>query len=159
MAFQELNVFFGWEMCESMFPLNYIQSLYVVLCQNKQKQYHFYLWSLQPYLAQWLQPIDLGLFVFLFLVVVIVLLRYAHVIEKHQNCVLNTASLSTGWICAAGLMMVGNFQVGNKNFIKDTFTWRAFFVTVKKKKKQTFQFRTLTTAVQRNHTLLFLAWM
>ncbi|KAJ4948304.1 hypothetical protein JOQ06_019840 [Pogonophryne albipinna] len=45
-----------------------------------------------------------------FMVMVIVLLRYAHVIEKHQNCVLNTASLSTGWICAAGLMMVGNFQ-------------------------------------------------
>lgn len=46
-----------------------------------------------------------------FMVMVIVLLRYAHVIEKHQNCVLNTASLSTGWICAAGLIMVGNFQV------------------------------------------------
>ncbi|XP_062422605.1 transmembrane protein 150A-like isoform X2 [Pungitius pungitius] len=45
-----------------------------------------------------------------FMVAVIVLLRYAHVIEKHQNCVLNTASLSTGWICAAGLIMVGNFQ-------------------------------------------------
>lgn len=44
-------------------------------------------------------------------VMVIVLLRYAHVIEKHQNCILNTASLSTGWICAAGLIMVGNFQV------------------------------------------------
>ncbi|KAJ3610386.1 hypothetical protein NHX12_022478 [Muraenolepis orangiensis] len=42
---------------------------------------------------------------------VIVLLRYAHVIEKHQNCLLNTASLSTGWICAAGLIIVGNFQV------------------------------------------------
>lgn len=41
----------------------------------------------------------------------IVLLRYAHVIEKHQNCVLNTASLSTGWICAAGLIVLGNFQV------------------------------------------------
>lgn len=39
------------------------------------------------------------------------LLRYAHVIEKHQNCVLNTAGLSTAWICAAGLIMVGNFQV------------------------------------------------
>ncbi|XP_071268190.1 transmembrane protein 150A-like [Salvelinus alpinus] len=39
------------------------------------------------------------------------LLRYAHVIEKHQNCVLNTASLSTGWICAAGVIVVGNFQV------------------------------------------------
>uniref|UniRef100_A0A8C8I7W7 Zgc:154058 n=1 Tax=Oncorhynchus tshawytscha TaxID=74940 RepID=A0A8C8I7W7_ONCTS len=45
-----------------------------------------------------------------FMVIVIVLLRYAHVIEKHQNCVLNTAGLSTGWICAAGLIMVGNFQ-------------------------------------------------
>ncbi|XP_006783920.1 transmembrane protein 150A isoform X2 [Neolamprologus brichardi] len=45
-----------------------------------------------------------------FMVMVIVLLRYAHVIEKHQNCVLNTASLCTGWICGAGLIMVGNFQ-------------------------------------------------
>ncbi|CAG6017122.1 unnamed protein product [Menidia menidia] len=48
-----------------------------------------------------------------FMVMGIVLLRYAQVIEKHQNCVLNTASLSTGWICAAGLIMVGNFQVDN----------------------------------------------
>ncbi|XP_004077419.1 transmembrane protein 150A [Oryzias latipes] len=48
-----------------------------------------------------------------FMVMVIVLLRYAQVIEKHQNCVLNMASLSTGWICAAGLIMVGNFQVDN----------------------------------------------
>ncbi|KAG7492566.1 hypothetical protein MATL_G00015730 [Megalops atlanticus] len=46
-----------------------------------------------------------------FMVMVIGLLRYGHVIEKHQNCVLNTAGLSTGWICAAGLIMVGNFQV------------------------------------------------
>uniref|UniRef100_A0A1A7X9C4 CWH43-like N-terminal domain-containing protein n=2 Tax=Iconisemion striatum TaxID=60296 RepID=A0A1A7X9C4_9TELE len=46
-----------------------------------------------------------------FLVMLISLLHYAHVIEKHQNCLLNTASLSTGWICAAGLIMVGNFQV------------------------------------------------
>ena len=45
------------------------------------------------------------------LVMMIVLLRYAHIIEKHQNCVLNTASLSTGWICAAGLIVLGNFQV------------------------------------------------
>ncbi|RXM35803.1 Transmembrane protein 150A [Acipenser ruthenus] len=44
---------------------------------------------------------------------VVGLLRYAHVIEKHQNCVLNTAALSTGWICAAGLIVVGNFQVDN----------------------------------------------
>uniref|UniRef100_A0A674M8Z6 Zgc:154058 n=1 Tax=Takifugu rubripes TaxID=31033 RepID=A0A674M8Z6_TAKRU len=48
-----------------------------------------------------------------FMVMMIVLLRYAHVIEKHQNCVLNTASLSTGWICAAGLIVLGNFQVDN----------------------------------------------
>uniref|UniRef100_A0A673XW58 CWH43-like N-terminal domain-containing protein n=1 Tax=Salmo trutta TaxID=8032 RepID=A0A673XW58_SALTR len=46
-----------------------------------------------------------------FMVMLIGLLRYAHIIEKHENCVLNTASLSTGWICAAGLIMVGNFQV------------------------------------------------
>lgn len=46
----------------------------------------------------------------------IVLLRYAHVIEKHQNCVLNTASLCTGWICGAGLIMVGNFQVQSFSF-------------------------------------------
>ncbi|XP_068592887.1 transmembrane protein 150A-like isoform X2 [Cebidichthys violaceus] len=46
-----------------------------------------------------------------FMVMLIGLLRYAHVIEKHQNCVLNTAGLSTAWICAAGLIMVGNFQV------------------------------------------------
>ncbi|XP_029619786.1 transmembrane protein 150A-like [Salmo trutta] len=48
-----------------------------------------------------------------FMVMLIGLLRYAHIIEKHENCVLNTASLSTGWICAAGLIMVGNFQVDN----------------------------------------------
>lgn len=46
-----------------------------------------------------------------FMVIMIGLLRYAHVIEKHQNCILNTAGLSTCWICAAGLIMVGNFQV------------------------------------------------
>lgn len=44
-------------------------------------------------------------------VMLIGLLRYAHVIEKHQNGILNTAGLSTAWICAAGLIMVGNFQV------------------------------------------------
>ncbi|KAF7710579.1 transmembrane protein 150A-like isoform X1 [Silurus meridionalis] len=48
-----------------------------------------------------------------FMVMVIVLLHYAHVIERRQNCVLNTASLSTGWICSVGLIMVGNFQVDN----------------------------------------------
>lgn len=50
---------------------------------------------------------------------VIVLLRYAHVIEKHQNCVLNTASLCTGWICGAGLIMVGNFQVQSSSFFNN----------------------------------------
>ncbi|XP_041117294.1 transmembrane protein 150A-like isoform X1 [Polyodon spathula] len=48
-----------------------------------------------------------------FMVMVVGLLRYAHVTEKHQNCSLNTAALSTGWICAAGLIVVGNFQVDN----------------------------------------------
>ncbi|XP_058477379.1 transmembrane protein 150A-like [Solea solea] len=46
-----------------------------------------------------------------FMVMLISLLRYAHVIEKHQNCLLNMAALSTGWICAAGLFMLGIFQV------------------------------------------------
>nr|XP_040033099.1 transmembrane protein 150A-like [Gasterosteus aculeatus aculeatus] len=46
-----------------------------------------------------------------FMVMLIGLLRYAHVIERHQNCMLNTAGLSAAWICAAGLIMVGNFQV------------------------------------------------
>ncbi|XP_037319988.1 transmembrane protein 150A-like isoform X2 [Pungitius pungitius] len=46
-----------------------------------------------------------------FMVMLIGLLRYAHVIERHQNCILNTAGLSAAWICAAGLIMVGNFQV------------------------------------------------
>ncbi|KAM9425809.1 transmembrane protein 150A-like [Pholidichthys leucotaenia] len=46
-----------------------------------------------------------------FMVLLIGLLHYALVIEKHQNCFLNTAGLATGWMCAAGLIMVGNFQV------------------------------------------------
>ncbi|CAB1434070.1 unnamed protein product, partial [Pleuronectes platessa] len=66
-----------------------------------------------------------------FMVMVIVLLRYAHVIEKHQNCVLNTAGLSTGWICAAGLIMVGNFQFSVE--------------TVKKKKKKKKKKQTLNS--------------
>lgn len=44
-------------------------------------------------------------------VMLIGLLRYAHVIEKHENSILNTFGLLTAWICAAGLIMVGNFQV------------------------------------------------
>uniref|UniRef100_A0A3Q3IPP7 CWH43-like N-terminal domain-containing protein n=1 Tax=Monopterus albus TaxID=43700 RepID=A0A3Q3IPP7_MONAL len=55
-----------------------------------------------------------------FMVIVIVLLRYAHVIEKHQNGVLNTASLSMGWISAAGLIMVGNFQFSVKTSSEET---------------------------------------
>ncbi|KAL2083529.1 hypothetical protein ACEWY4_021302 [Coilia grayii] len=62
-----------------------------------------------------------------FMVMVIVLLRYAHVIEKHQNCVLNTASLSTGWICAAGLIIVGNFQFVGALKSAVTHRTRAFF--------------------------------
>ncbi|XP_053701169.1 transmembrane protein 150A-like [Synchiropus splendidus] len=46
-----------------------------------------------------------------FMVMLIGLLRYAHVIQKNQSCVLNTAGLSIGSICAVGLIMVGNFQV------------------------------------------------
>uniref|UniRef100_A0AAY4DLB0 CWH43-like N-terminal domain-containing protein n=1 Tax=Denticeps clupeoides TaxID=299321 RepID=A0AAY4DLB0_9TELE len=46
-----------------------------------------------------------------FMVMFVVLLRYAQVVEKHHNCLLNMTSLSTGWICAAGLIMVGNFQI------------------------------------------------
>lgn len=48
------------------------------------------------------------------------LLRYAQVIEKHRNCILNTAGLSTTWICAAGLILLGNFQVFCLTFM-DTF--------------------------------------
>ncbi|XP_028824250.1 transmembrane protein 150A-like isoform X2 [Denticeps clupeoides] len=46
-----------------------------------------------------------------FMVMLIGLLRYAHVIDRHQDCVLNSAGLSLGWMCAGGLIMVGNFQV------------------------------------------------
>ncbi|XP_042590736.1 transmembrane protein 150A-like [Cyprinus carpio] len=46
-----------------------------------------------------------------FLVIVIGLLRYAQLIHKHSNSVLNIEGLFAGWLCAAGLMIVGNFQV------------------------------------------------
>ncbi|XP_030195244.1 transmembrane protein 150A [Gadus morhua] len=46
-----------------------------------------------------------------FMVMMIGLLRYALVIERHQNCVLNTAGLCTCWVCAAGLLTAGNFQL------------------------------------------------
>ncbi|XP_067323049.1 transmembrane protein 150A-like [Anolis sagrei] len=46
-----------------------------------------------------------------FMVVLVGLLRYAHVMEHYGPSLLNTLGLATGWICAAGLIMVGNFQV------------------------------------------------
>ncbi|XP_053168095.1 transmembrane protein 150A-like isoform X2 [Hemicordylus capensis] len=46
-----------------------------------------------------------------FMVMLVGLLRYAHVIEHYGSSLLNTLGLATGWICAAGLIMVGNFQV------------------------------------------------
>ncbi|XP_039507139.1 transmembrane protein 150A [Pimephales promelas] len=46
-----------------------------------------------------------------FLVTVIGLLRYAQLIHKESNTVLNMEGLFAGWLCAAGLVIVGNFQV------------------------------------------------
>ncbi|XP_053892340.1 transmembrane protein 150A-like isoform X2 [Malaclemys terrapin pileata] len=45
-----------------------------------------------------------------FMVMLVGLLRYAHVIECCGPSLLNTLGLAAGWICAAGLTMVGNFQ-------------------------------------------------
>lgn len=42
---------------------------------------------------------------------VIGLLRYAQLIHKESNNVLNIEGLFAGWLCATGLMIVGNFQV------------------------------------------------
>jgi len=39
------------------------------------------------------------------------LLRYAHLLERLGPSLLNTLGLAAGWVCAAGLTMVGNFQV------------------------------------------------
>ncbi|XP_078386814.1 transmembrane protein 150A-like isoform X2 [Cetorhinus maximus] len=47
------------------------------------------------------------------MVMLVGLLRYAQVMERHQNSLLNTAALVVCWICAAGLIVVGNFQVDN----------------------------------------------
>ncbi|XP_075466813.1 transmembrane protein 150A-like isoform X3 [Ascaphus truei] len=44
-------------------------------------------------------------------VMLIGLLRYAYVIERYGPSLLNTVAFALGWICAAGLTMVGNFQV------------------------------------------------
>ncbi|XP_072138623.1 transmembrane protein 150A-like [Mobula birostris] len=52
-----------------------------------------------------------------FMVMLLGLLRYAHVKERHQKCLLNTAALVTCWSCAAGLIIVGNFQVDNAKVI------------------------------------------
>ncbi|XP_072523831.1 transmembrane protein 150A-like isoform X2 [Salminus brasiliensis] len=46
-----------------------------------------------------------------FVVMLIGLLRYAQVIHRQQNSLLNMLGLCTGWLCAAGLIVVGNFQV------------------------------------------------
>uniref|UniRef100_A0A667ZYQ7 CWH43-like N-terminal domain-containing protein n=1 Tax=Myripristis murdjan TaxID=586833 RepID=A0A667ZYQ7_9TELE len=46
-----------------------------------------------------------------FMVMLIGLLRYAHWIEKHENCKFNRAGLFTGRICAIGFIMVGSFEV------------------------------------------------
>ncbi|XP_051897444.1 transmembrane protein 150A-like isoform X2 [Pristis pectinata] len=48
-----------------------------------------------------------------FMVMLLGLLRYAQVMERHQKSLLNTAALVTCWSCAAGLIIVGNFQVDN----------------------------------------------
>ncbi|XP_021254721.1 transmembrane protein 150A isoform X1 [Numida meleagris] len=44
-------------------------------------------------------------------VILVGLLRYAHVLEHVGPSLLNTLGLAAGWLCAAGLTMVGNFQV------------------------------------------------
>ncbi|XP_053540839.1 transmembrane protein 150A isoform X2 [Ictalurus punctatus] len=47
-----------------------------------------------------------------FMVMLNGLLRYAQVMEQQkQDSVLNMMGLCSGWLCAAGLSMVGNFQV------------------------------------------------
>uniref|UniRef100_A0A8C9LAW1 CWH43-like N-terminal domain-containing protein n=1 Tax=Pavo cristatus TaxID=9049 RepID=A0A8C9LAW1_PAVCR len=46
-----------------------------------------------------------------FMVILVGLLRYAHVLERVGPSLLNTLGLAAGWLCAAGLTMVGNFQV------------------------------------------------
>ncbi|XP_042643989.1 transmembrane protein 150A isoform X2 [Tyto alba] len=45
-----------------------------------------------------------------FMVILVGLLRYAHLLERLGPSLLNTLGLATGWVCAAGLTMVGNFQ-------------------------------------------------
>ncbi|KAF7705660.1 transmembrane protein 150A-like isoform X2 [Silurus meridionalis] len=47
-----------------------------------------------------------------FMMMLIGLLRYAQVMEQQkQNTMLNLMGLCSGWLCAAGLSLVGNFQV------------------------------------------------
>ncbi|XP_057214910.1 transmembrane protein 150A-like [Triplophysa rosa] len=52
-----------------------------------------------------------------FMVIVIGVLRYAQVIHKHRNSVLNMEGLCAGWLFAAGLMIVGNFQVDHAKVV------------------------------------------
>lgn len=46
-------------------------------------------------------------------VILVGLLRYAQLLERLGPSLLNTLGLATGWVCAAGLTMVGNFQVSH----------------------------------------------
>ncbi|XP_029464882.1 transmembrane protein 150A-like isoform X2 [Rhinatrema bivittatum] len=61
-----------------------------------------------------------------FLEVLVCLLRYAHVIECYGPSLLNTLALVVGWICAAGLIMVGNFQVSHAKVLHYIGTCLAF---------------------------------
>ena len=64
-------------------------------------------------------------------VMLIGLLRYALVIERHQNCVLNTAGLSTCWVCAAGLLTAGNFQVNFNGFRRNNHSLGRYSVSLR----------------------------
>nr|XP_033796214.1 transmembrane protein 150A-like isoform X1 [Geotrypetes seraphini] len=61
-----------------------------------------------------------------FLVVLVCLLRYAHVIECCGPSLLNTITLVIGWICAAGLTMLGNFQVSHAKVLHYIGSFLAF---------------------------------
>ncbi|XP_069741801.1 transmembrane protein 150A isoform X2 [Narcine bancroftii] len=52
-----------------------------------------------------------------FMVMLLGLLRYAQVMERHRRSLLNIAALITCWSCAAGLIIVGNFQVDNAKIL------------------------------------------
>lgn len=48
-------------------------------------------------------------------VAIICFLRYGQLLEQRQASAVNTAALVTGCTNAAGLVVVGNFQVGGKD--------------------------------------------